>query len=351
LNFDARPETAKNIITSVNEISNTNYLSEKDVPTKFGGVIPANKIKTFRTGDKIKIDDIEVTPIHVDHSVPGAYGFIINTGERTIIYSGDLRSHGTKPELTNDFIENAKASEPDIFMIEGTRVAPEEKRKNYSEKEVESNGTTLIKDNNKIVLAMRYPKDIDRFRTFHNIAKSSNRILVISLKTAQFLLNLQTDKALALPNPFDDGHIKVYKREMKIYKDWELPLLNKCVDWRWVKENQKKIMWEVEFFHLTELIDIQPESGGLCIHSMSEPFEEDPISQLQDNVMQAWLDRFGIKHEQLHASGHASMSEIFDMINEINAKQVIPIHTNNPELFEKTGKNILRLKKGERIEI
>lgn len=35
------------------------------------------KINTFRTGDKFKIGSLEVEPIHVDHSVPGAYGFII----------------------------------------------------------------------------------------------------------------------------------------------------------------------------------------------------------------------------------------------------------------------------------
>jgi mRNA degradation ribonuclease J1/J2 len=36
-------------------------------------------INTFRTGDKFRIGSLEVEPIHVDHSVPGAYGFIIYT--------------------------------------------------------------------------------------------------------------------------------------------------------------------------------------------------------------------------------------------------------------------------------
>ena len=37
------------------------------------------KIKTFTTGDKFKIGSLEVEPIHVDHKVSGAYGFIIYT--------------------------------------------------------------------------------------------------------------------------------------------------------------------------------------------------------------------------------------------------------------------------------
>ena len=42
--------------------------------------------KSFRTGQKIVVDDVEVEPIHVDHSIPGAYGFIIQaSGARLFI--------------------------------------------------------------------------------------------------------------------------------------------------------------------------------------------------------------------------------------------------------------------------
>jgi len=45
------------------------------------------KIETFTTGDKFKIGCMEIEPIHVDHSVPGAYGFIIYTSSGPIVYS------------------------------------------------------------------------------------------------------------------------------------------------------------------------------------------------------------------------------------------------------------------------
>ncbi len=60
------------------------------------------KINEFRTGDKFKIGSLEVEPIHVDHSVPGAYGFIIWTSEGPIAYTGDIRSHGTNSKMTRD---------------------------------------------------------------------------------------------------------------------------------------------------------------------------------------------------------------------------------------------------------
>jgi ribonuclease J len=182
---------------------------------------------------------------------------------------------------------------------------------------------------------MRYPKDLDRFRTFYESAKESGRILLVSLKTAYMVNKLKEDK-ITLPDPFNDKHIKIYKREMKIYKDWERPLLGMCVDYKWVRENMEKIIWELEFFQLTELVDVEPE-GGACIHSMSEPFEDDPMSQVQDEVLNNWLKKYNMRHIQLHASGHSSMEEIFEIAKSIAPKKIVPIHTQYPELFSRTG--------------
>jgi ribonuclease J len=341
-------ETARNILNSAAETSKTQYFHEKEGYARDGSVIPKNDVRSFRTGQRTKLDSVEVEPVHVDHSAPGAYGFIVRTGGGTIAYTGDIRQHGTRPEMTQDFIDRAKEAEPEVLVIEGTRVAPEERRQNYSEPEVLEKGKAIV-ESNGFVIAMRYPKDLDRFRTFYRIAKETGRKLVITLKTAHLLMSLRDDKALALPDPFNDSSIEVYKREMKIYKTWEVPLLERCVDWKWVKENKESIVWELDFFNLTELVDVKPENG-VCIHSMSEPFEEDPLSEVQDEVFRNWLQRFSIKHHQLHASGHSSMEEIFEMIKEINPKKVVPVHTQHQGLFNQTGKAVLP-EKGKKIEI
>lgn len=340
-------ETARGILRSANATASSSYFFEQEWTARDGTRIPANIVRTFRTGESKRIDDIEVVPIHVDHSAPGAYGFIVHTSEGCIAYTGDIRRHGNKPELTQDFIEKARESGPRVLIIEGTRVAPEERRKDYSEQQVYDKSMEVVKGDRKLMLAMRYPKDLDRFRTFYTVAKDTGKTLLISLKTAHLLMTLKDDKALGLPDPFDDPNLKVYKREMKIYKPWEFPLLDRCVGSDYVRENQKDVIWELDFFNLTELIDVQPEKGGSCIHSMSEPFEEDPMSQLQDEVLQNWLDRFGFAHRQLHASGHASMEEIFSIIEEIRPAEVVPVHTQFPELFGRCGRKVRFAKKGE----
>jgi ribonuclease J len=61
-------ETTKTILQAVSEIRPSTFESDLD------GV----QWKTFRTGKKIKVDSIEIEPVHVDHSVPGAYGFLVH---------------------------------------------------------------------------------------------------------------------------------------------------------------------------------------------------------------------------------------------------------------------------------
>ena len=123
------------------------------------------------------------------------------------------------------------------------------------------------------------------------------------------------------------------------------------MDFDWVKANQGKIIWELDFSQLQELIDVDPEPGGACIHSMSEPFEEDPLSQLQDEVLHNWLTRFSMKHYQLHASGHCSCRDIYDICSEIAPKTVIPVHTAFPEQFRESGANVKLLEKGVPINL
>lgn len=346
-------QTCKTILESHMLTAGSFFFTEREFTKPYARVtVPANKVKTFRTGDKIKLDSLEIIPVHVDHSVPGAYGFIIHGSEGTVVYTGDMRRHGSKPQLSAEFLELAAKSSPDALIIEGTRVAPIETRKNHTEHSVYSQSLEVAKTD-KLVLAMRYPKDIDRFKTFHDVAKATGKTLVTTMKTAHLLLSLKADIHLDTPHPFEDPHIKVYAREMLKPRDFEAQIREKysCVDFDWVKQNQKKIIWELDFSQLQELIDADPEPGGACIHSMSEPFEEDPQSQLQDEVLHNWLARFSMKHYQFHASGHASKDEIFEMCRQIAPKSVIPVHTKFPELFNDSGLSIRLAEKGERIKV
>jgi ribonuclease J len=292
----------------------------------------------FRTGHKIKVDNITVEPIAVDHSIPAAYGFIIHTSEGTIAYTGDLRRHGPRSDLTEHFIEKAKDAKLDALITEGTRMAVKETRQNYSEQQVKEKSNEIVAATKKAVFTMRASRDVDRFRSFYEVAKDNNRKFVVTPKTAYLLTKLQQDKHLPIPDPLKDDTLRVYykkkksgKYDEKDYFPWERQFMNRMVNSEWVHKNQRKLVMDLDFYQFAELIDIKPETGCQFIHSMSEPFSEEDI---EDKVMHNWINHFKMHFHQLHASGHISKDQLVKMLNEIKPKQAFPVHTEHQELFK-----------------
>ncbi|MBU4501016.1 MAG: MBL fold metallo-hydrolase [Nanoarchaeota archaeon] len=292
--------------------------------------------RTFRTGKKIKIGSMEVEPVHVDHSIPAAYGYIVHTSEGSVVYTGDLRMHGVRADMTEEFIRKAKDASPVAMVSEGTRIGSERKT-NHTEKEVKTKSCEVASKTRKLVIATFYPRDIDRLRTFYQVAKDSGRKFVVSLKAAHLLSRLKEDKRLPVPDVTADPNILVYLRPKKTYRKWEQEFLDDAVDCDYVHKNQSKLLLNLGLMQFAELIDIRPDKGSHFIHSMSEPFSDEDI---EDEVMHNWLDHFGLNFHQLHASGHCSGREIIKNIQTINPKKVFPVHTGNPEMFKKLVKDV-----------
>src|SRR5262245_56093212 len=84
--------------------------------------------QTLRTGGHFDLPDADmrVWPIHVDHSVPASYAFIVEAGGKRIAYTGDIRMHGARRDLTDDFLAELQRQRIDILLCEGTRVQPQD---------------------------------------------------------------------------------------------------------------------------------------------------------------------------------------------------------------------------------
>jgi ribonuclease J len=297
--------------------------------------------RTFRTGDIIKIDDIEVEPIHVDHSIPAAYGYILYSPEGSIVYTGDMRLHGPRADMTMEFLELATNAEPMAMICEGTRMTRKDVRKNLSESQVEQGVKKICEDaddQGKGILYTHPGRDMDRLRTFYNVAQDCGRIMVITPKTAHLLHRLIEDHRLDLPDPLSDDNIMIYFKQKrsctyseKDYFTWERHYLDKIITCIELQKNSKDYMINLDFYSFTELISIKPSSGSHFIYSMSEPFTEE---DLEDEVLHNWLEHFDLRYHQLHASGHLSRKEIGEVINQVKPKKLYPIHTEEPEVFK-----------------
>ena len=307
-------------------------------PKGFERDISGVNFKTFRTGDEIKIGPISVQPIHVDHSVPASYGFIIHTSEGAIIYSGDMRLHGVKPEMTREFVEKAHGADPVAFLCEGTNIMEAEVS---SEDEVLNKVEKVVRATPGLVLAGFSQSDVDRLKTFREAARRTGRLVAISFRQAYLLSMLKGEKQLGVPDIERDEQIIVYQKKKKRYFNWEEKILSSFTvkDSSEIRKMQKDVILFSSFSDLSELIEIEPEAGGAYIFSSSEPFNEE--QQVEYDRFINWLDHFGLPIYHIHSSGHIFPDDLRWVISEIGSEKLIPIHTEHPRMYAKWASKLV----------
>ena len=305
-------------------------------------------VNTFRTGDKFKIGSLEVEPIHVDHSVPGAYGFIIYTSSGPVVYTGDIRLHGTKPEMTQDFVKKAIEVKPIALVAEGTRITDLETEE--SEQKVYNECNEYVSKSDKLAIADFNFKDMDRFRTFYNVAKENGRKFVININNTLFLEHLSQDPKLNVPKP-DDENILIYKPKKSVWKKFEKEYLDypNALTAEELAKNQENLLCAFSFWDFGAIIDMKPKSGGLYLHSLSEPFNDEGI--LDYKRVDLWLDHFGLNRIQSHCSGHSKGQDLLDIVKEIDSKMLFPIHTEHPDAYKKVTDKITIVQEAKKYEV
>ena len=309
-----------------------------------------------------RIGTMSVRPIAVDHSVPGAVAVLLTTGDhKRVLYSGDLRFHGRRDDWTQAFLKAVEGLQPDAFVVEGTRITEEELD---SEHGVQEACERLVHEANRrgaLVLISFAWKDTSRYLTVREVAQKTDRMLVISAKLAYAINLLKDHPDSGLGRIDDDPSVRVLMRrkESMFYSQgdyirskhelgysvrWE-PTDPSTIDLRHhtngvrsydIRENPSLYIVHLDFFELSELIDLQPPPGSIYIRAQSEPFNEE--MRLDEERLKNWLRRFGINapdHEPLyvHTSGHASGPEIRRLVASVNPRVLFPIHTEHPDRF------------------
>lgn len=316
--------------------------------------LKGHELRTFRTGRTFKIGSMEFEPLHVDHSIPGAYGFLVHTTQGTVAYTGDFRFHGPAGGMTEEFVKRAGEARPALLISEGTRVAPEDPKGGMSEKVVLDEASKVVRGNRHLVLSSFRGNDIDRVNTFFRVAERCGRKLVISMKTALLLEKLAGDERLKVPTVGKQVFPYVRrKRTGKMddsdYFPWERQFLDKGVTAADVHRAQGEYFLHLDMWNFPEIIDIKPESEGAYIHSSSEAFNEE--GERDEEVVKNWMNHFGFSYHQIHASGHAPMREVGRLVHGVGARSVVPVHTEHPAMFREFKVSLSVPEKGRPLPV
>ena len=321
--------------------------------SKFAGqpALPQERHREIHAGQPVRIGDFSVTAFSVDHSIYGAQAFLIEAEGKTVLYSGDLRMHGRKPGMHKSLVKAVKDRTIDVLLMEGTHIGhPDHRGKN--EYDLEDEIVEHVQSASGLVLASFSPQHVDRLVGFYRAAKKTNRIFIADAYTA-FVMYLIASET-SIPRPESTEGVKVFFP--KFFEDsYEKKQLEKHfrlmsparIGMNEIRSNPSRYVMLFRPSMLeSDFGGILPD-GSRCLYSRWTGYLDRPDWQ---PVKAALANATGDLIES-HTSGHIFYHDIIDLVGQIKATTVVPIHTFEPEKFEAFHSKVRVLSDGEAIAI
>lgn len=294
----------------------------KYVPPRHG--IQINEVKP------LKNDENNVLTIPVMHSAYPSYSYIYFGSDETILYTGDLRFIEVLDEKHKDllyentllsFLENNRDIKIDTMIIEGT---------NFGQITAPSDKLIL----NKLIESL-YDDLI--FIVVHSQELELILILIESLKSLGKDIVLSCDKLIETLEFWIYNNPKLKEEIIDLYAIIDfasgVSMFN-SIDAQILNVDPKKYAILTDHRRLIDvfrLFEAEVISGSSLILLTSEPVNEEAV--YEEKVLSRWLKYYGVQPYRLRISGHYYPYEFKKMIEIIKPKEIIPIHTENPDLM------------------
>lgn len=308
--------------------------------------LPRELFREVKPESPVTIGDFTITGFPVDHSIYGCLAFLIEAEGQSILYSGDLRSHGRKPGMNRRLIEVLQDKTIDVMLMEGTHFGfPDGNTKN--EYKLEEDITELVRESKSLVLASFSPQHVDRLVAFIRATIKSGRTFVADVYTAFIMHLLQNE--IKLPQPDPDGVVRVYVPESLRQPSTPRRRAKQVERFEFAEIKLDEIMKSPERYVMvfrSSMLDdfkqgLPPEV--CCLYSRWHGYlEQSGWDSTRDSIGQ--VD--GTIHE-VHTSGHMLSADIVRLVQNIKPQTIIPVHTFEPGRFREHFENVQLLQDGE----
>ncbi len=305
---------------------------------------------TFQTGKVFRIGPFSIQPYLVDHSAFDAHAFLISAGDKHLFYTGDFRSHGRKAGTIERLMKNPP--KVDVMVIEGTMLGPRSQEAHHTEKQLEEEFLRVINETAGIVLVTAAGQNIDRLVTIYKAAKRARRRFVIDFYTAEILEKL--GKYARVPQPsWPDVRVCYPQRLERFFKVIGLDDIlqrhrkNK-VSWTAIGKSEDNTVMLIRPGFLPDIQKNLALKNAAWIYSMWPGYLE---KDKTFDDLRAYLHEKCVRTEILHTSGHAGLPDLIKLVDAVNPKMVVPIHSNHPELLKARIANVKPVNDGELIAV
>jgi mRNA degradation ribonuclease J1/J2 len=301
--------------------------------------------------------DIKVTCVQVDHDVIGACGFLIETKEGRICYTGDYRYHGFHPEISAAFAEKCK--DADLMISEGVTISFDDIDTLSLEGPVrERSEWTLLedmkaaaKDEEGLIVINNYNRNVERIHRLIGELKESGRVMVLEPEQADYIAAFYPEDDFCVYIP--EAKCSVCGEDVaKSLSDERVAQVNlagkKIVNRAELLKNPAGFILQQDYKNCYELFDLKPVIS-LYVHMDGSPLGDYDPSFAKFYTL---LDTLEIHYERWGLGGHAEPYYLRRTVDIIEPKILVPLHSFRPEqlVSEHAGKIILP-EVGDEIEL
>lgn len=283
------------------------------------------------SGETFEVGNVRVTPFAVDHSSFGSMAFLVEGEGKTVLYSGDIRSHGRKPGMMRDLLAAVKKRPVDVLVMEGTHFGPGRAR-GPSEFELQDEIEGHIKSAKGLVLA----------------TQRAGKTFVVD-GYAAFILHLVSSQP-GIPKPKREAGIRVYFNaafKKKAVKNLEDRFEDARIELDEILATPAKYV--MVFRPSMQDLDFGgalPSQSRVLYSYWQGYLEREQWRELQDHVKAVEGDFIAV-----HASGHIYRDDLIAFVRQVSPRIVVPCHTFEPDAFGEHFPNIRVLQDTQPLQI
>ena len=283
----------------------------------------------YSSGEPMELGPFRITPFLIDHSAYDSHCFLIEVCGKKIFYSGDIRAHGRKSHLFDEFVADPPVG-IDVLICEGTQIGRDPDFAFPDEDAVTVAMAEHFRAAKGMGLVWCSSQNIDRVVSVFEAAKASGRKLIIDMYTAEVL---RATGANDVPIPGQED-VLVYlpfsqKSLIKRQQAFEIP--KPYYPHRIYPETLADVASSsVMIFRPSMLRDLKAAKcldGAVLVSSVWAgylPKERERIDEMKN---------LGVTHHHVHTSGHATVDELKRFVGAFLGSRIVPIHLEDRDGF------------------
>lgn len=274
-------------------------------------------LEPFVDNDRITLGAIQAEVFEVNHSVPGAVGFVLRTPAGTVFFTGDFKFDPDPPDGKTTDVERLRAlGDEGILALFSDSTRVEQPGWTPSERIVDESIEQLIREASGRVIVTTFASNLGRLQ---RVIQSAHRL---GRKTSVAGRSMEENLKVAARIGYLDipeGSL-VELRQVASVAPEKLVLLTTGSQGEPTSVLSRMAAGE------HPLVKVQPTDT--VIYSASPiPGNEETVAHSIDNLFRRGANViYRAINEHIHVSGHASREELRQMIDLLRPRYAIPLH-------------------------